>query len=95
MVITPHNCIASKRQHPRGRPPRGCRTIINKRKVRALYQKTCYPQLFIPGSFRYIFKQLRPTGITTTVLLWLLSTQNSPHDIFHAKQIFNQTDLYW
>ena len=95
MVITPNNRISTKHQKCRGSAPRGCRTIINKQKGVILYQNTRDPCLIIPRPLRTIGKQPGPTGVTPTILLWLLPAHDSTHDLINAKQMDNKTNPYW
>ena len=83
----------------RGHAPGGCRTIFNILEGGTIYQKTCDSILLISRTFRTICKQPVPTRITTTMLLLLLTAQDTPHDLSNAKkwptkQIFlGKTDL--
>ena len=95
MGITPHNRISTKHQKGRGCAPGGFRTIINKQEGGTLYQKTRDSWLFIPRPFGTICKQPDPTLITPTMFLWLLTDQDTTHDLINAKQMTNKTDIYW
>ena len=95
MGITPHNIISTKYLKRRGRAPRGCRTILNKREGGMLYQKTRNTGLLITSPLRSFGKQPGPTGVTPTMLLWFLPAQDSTHDICNAKQISNKPNTYW
>ena len=76
-------------------PLGGCRTIINKLEGRTLYQNTRDSWLFIPRPLMNICKQPGPTGITPTMILWLLPAQDTSHDLINTKQMANKTDPYW
>ena len=95
MGITPQNRISTKHQKCRGRTPRGCITIINKREGGNLYQKTCDAQLLITRPLRTFVKQPVQMGVTLTIILWLLSAQDSTHDIINSKQMANKTNPDW
>ena len=95
MVIIPHNKISTKHQKHRGCAPKGCRTIINKWEGGMLYQNMCDSLLFITRPSSTICKQLGPSRITTTIILWLLPAQDTPHDIINTKQMANKTGVYW
>ena len=60
-----------------------------------LYQKRRDSWLFIPRTLTTIYKQPGPTGITPTMILWLLPAQDTTHDLINAKQMANKTDPYW
>ena len=95
MGITPYNRISTKHQKRRGCVPGGCITIINKGEGGTIYQNMRDPLLFIPRPIRTICKQPVPTVITPTMILWLLSAQDSTHDLSNANQMANKTDYYW
>ena len=95
MSIKPHNRISTKYQKCNGHAPRDCRTVLNKREGETLYQKTCDPWLFITMPLRTFGKQPVPTGITPTMLLWLLAAQYSAHDLSNANQMANKKNHYW
>ena len=92
--ITPHNQISTKHQKCRSRTPRGCRTIINKWEGGTIYQNMRDSWLFIISPFRTICKQPGPTIITTSMILWLLLDQDTPHYFRNAKQMTYKTDIY-
>ena len=50
--------------------------------------------MLIPMLLRNFGKQPGPTGVTPTMLLWLLSDQNSTHDFSNTKQMANKTNPY-
>ena len=95
MDIAPHNRISTKHKKCRSRAPRSGRTILNKREGRTLHQKTCNPWLVILGPLRTFGKQPSPTGVTPTMLLWVLYAQDSTHDLCNAKQMANKNNPYW
>ena len=72
-----------------------CRTILNKQEGGVLYQRTHDSRFSIPRPISNIYKQPGPTRITTSVLLWILLTQYTPHDIINAKRISYKMDIYW
>ena len=78
-----------------GRAPGVYRTIFNKKEGLTLYQTTCDLWLFIPSPFRTICKQLNPTRSTTSILLWLMISQDTQHYLINAKRMSNKTDIYW
>ena len=94
MGITPHNRISTKHQKYRGRAPSGCRTIINKREGVTLYQNMCNPWLLIPMPLSTFGKKPGPTGVTPTMLLWILPDQDSTRDLSNAKQMGNKNNPY-
>ena len=51
--------------------------------------------MFIPKPLRTIGKQPGPTGITPTIILWLLTDQDTTHYLSNAKQMANKMDPYW
>ena len=99
MGITPHIRISTKHQKCRGYSPWGCITIINKREGGTLYKKTLNTWLIIPRPLRTVGKQLSPTGVTPTIILWVLYAQDSTHDHCNTKQmkkkriLIGKTDL--
>ena len=95
MGITPHSRIYTKHQKCRGSSPGDWRKFLNKLEGVMLYQKTCDLLLLIPRPLRTICKQPCPTGITPTMLLWILPAQDTTHDISNANQTTNKTDPYW
>ena len=95
MGIAPHNRISTKHQKCRGRAPRGCIKVLNKRKGGTLYQKTRNQRLLIPSPLRTFGKQLGPPGVTPTMLLWFLPAQDSTHNLCNTKQMSNKTNPYW
>ena len=94
MGITPHNRISTKHQKRRGRAPGGCRTILNKLEGGMLYQKTRDSWMFFPRTLSTIGKQLSPTGITPTILCWILPSQDTTHNLNNLKQMSKKTDPY-
>ena len=94
MGSSPHNRISTKHQKCRGRAPRGCIQVLNKRKGGTLYQKTRNPRLLIPSPLKTFGKQLGPPGVTPTMLLWFLPAQDSTHDLCNAKQMADKTNPY-
>ena len=50
--------------------------------------------MLISRPLRTFGKQPGPTGVTTTMILWLLPAKYSTHDIWNAKQIANKTNPY-
>ena len=84
-----------KHQKLGGCAPGGCITIIIKRDGGAVYQKTCDPLIFIPSPLRNICKQLVPTGITPTILLWILNAQYYTYDLSNVNQMANNMNPCW
>ena len=95
MGIAPNNRISTKHQKCRGRAPRGCIKIVNKREGGTLYQKTHNRCLLIIRPLRTFVKQPGPTGDNPTMILWFLSAQDSTHDLCNTKQMSNKTNPYW
>ena len=71
------------------------RTILNKWEGGTLHQNMCNPWLLIPRPLKTVGKQLSPTGVTPTMLLWFLPAQDYTHDLCNAKQMANKTNTYW
>ena len=76
-------------------PLRVSEKILNKWQGGMLHQNILDSCLFIPRTFRTIYKQQGQKRTTTTMLLWILPDQNTPHYLSNAKQMSNQTDIYW